>query len=425
MMERPLTANIRADGQVSDLASYQRRGGYDALRRTLGTTAPAEIVATIAASGLSGFGGGGFPTGRKWQLMPSRTERPGPRYFVINADEMEPGTFKDRLLLEGDPHQLIEGIILGAYAVEADTAYIFVRGEYTTAIARLSVAIGEAEALGLLGANILGSGFSLSIHVHAGAGRYICGEETALLNSLEGRRAIPRAKPPYPQVSGLWGQPTIVNNVETICNVPHIIRNGAAWYRDLGRDGLPGTKIYGVSGRVNRPGTFELPMGTPMRELIEDHAGGMKRGYELRAILPGGASTGFLAPQDLDVSLSFPAMAAIGNRLGTGTAIVLDDRTGPVGFIANLQHFFAQESCGWCAPCRDGLPWVEKTLKAIDAGTGKAVDLNLLQEMTGNLGPGRTFCALAPGAMASLQTGLVLFRDTFDRHIQTRACSWQ
>jgi NADH-quinone oxidoreductase subunit F len=423
-MVRPLTANIRADRQPPDLAAYRRGDGYDAVRDSLGRTAPAEIVAEITASGLAGFGGGGFPTGRKWQLMPSRAERPGPRYFVVNADEMEPGTFKDRLLLEGDPHQLIEGIILGAYAVEAETAYIFVRGEYGTAISRLVTAIAEAEAAGLLGTNILGSGFSLAIHVHGGAGRYICGEETALLNSLEGRRAIPRAKPPFPQTSGLWGRPTIVNNVETICNVPHIIRRGAAWYRGLGRDGQPGTKIYGVSGRVNRPGAFELPMGTTLRDLIEEHAGGMKRGYELCAVLPGGASTGFVAPRHLDVAMSFPGLAAIGNRLGTGTAIVLDDRTCPVGFIANLQHFFAQESCGWCAPCRDGLPWVEKTLKAIDAGAGKPVDLNLLREMTSHLGPGRTFCALAPGAMASLQSGLALFPDAFDQHIQMKACAW-
>jgi NADH-quinone oxidoreductase subunit F len=423
-MERPLTANIRHGQPPLNLVDYERAGGYRAVRDTIGRVDPADLIREVTDSGLCGFGGGGFPTGRKWQLMPRRAERPGPRYFVVNADEMEPGTFKDRLLLEGDPHQMIEGIILGAYAVEAEVAYIFVRGEYTTAIGRLKAAIIEAEAACLLGTDILGSGFSLTIHVHGGAGRYICGEETALLNSLEGRRAIPRAKPPYPQTSGLWGCPTVVNNVETVCNVPHILRHGAAWYRGLGRDGQPGTKIYGVSGRVNRPGAFELPMGTPMRELIEDHAGGMKRGYELRAVLPGGASTGFLAPRDLDVAMSFPALAAIGNRLGTGTAIVLDDRTCPVGFIANLQHFFAQESCGWCAPCRDGLPWVEKMLKAIDAGAGGAADLTLLQEMTGNLGPGRTFCALAPGAMASLQTGLALFRDAFDQHIQMKACAW-
>jgi NADH-quinone oxidoreductase subunit F len=357
--------------------------------------------------------------------MPSREARPGKRYFIVNADEMEPGTFKDRLLMEGDPHQLLEGIILSAYAVEADTAYIFVRGEYTLAIALLQKAVLEAQAAGLLGENILGSGYDLAVHVHAGAGRYICGEETALLNSLEGKRAVPRAKPPLPMTSGLWGCPTVVNNVETVCNVPHIVRHGAEWYRALGRDGEAGTKIFGVSGRVRRPGAFELPMGTPMRELIEERAGGMRDGFSLRAVLPGGASTGFVMEADLDVRMSFAAMAAMGNRLGTGTAIVLDDRTCPIGFIANLQQFFARESCGWCAPCRDGLPWVEQTLKAIEAGRGEPDDLDLLFEMTDNLGPGRTFCALAPGAMASLQTGLALFRAEFDRHVHARRCSWQ
>jgi NADH-quinone oxidoreductase subunit F len=244
------------------------------------------------------------------------------------------------------------------------------------------------------------------------------------LNSLEGKRAIPRAKPPLPMTSGLWGCPTVVNNVETVCNIPHILRHGAEWYRGLGRDGEAGTKIFGVSGRVNRPGAFELPMGTPLREMIEDYAGGMKPGYGLRAVLPGGASTGFIMEPDIGVKMSFPAMAALGNRLGTGTAIVLDDRTCPIGFLANLQHFFAQESCGWCAPCRDGLPWVEQTLKAVEAGRGEAGDLDLLSAMTDNLGPGRTFCALAPGAMASLQTGLTFFRDEFDSHIHTRACPW-
>jgi NADH-quinone oxidoreductase subunit F len=422
-MERPLTRNIGPDGPLN-LVGYEKSGGYIAVRETLGRRASADVVREVTESDLGGCGGGGFPTGRKWQAMPSRTKRPGTRYFIVNADEMEPGTFKDRLLLEGDPHQLIEGIILSAYAMEADTAYIFIRGEYVRAIALLTAAVAEAEAAGLLGKNILSSSFNLSIHVHAGAGRYICGEETALLNSLEGKRAIPRAKPPLPMTSGLWGRPTVVNNVETVCNIPHIIRHGAAWYRTLGRNGVPGTKIFGVSGRVQKPGVFELPMGTPMRELIEDHAGGMKPGYTLRAVLPGGASTGFILEPDLDVAMSFPAMAAIGNRLGTGTAIVLDDRTCPIGFIANLQHFFAQESCGWCAPCRDGLPWVEQTLKSIEAGAGKPSDLALLSEMTENLGPGRTFCALAPGAMASLQTGLMFFKDEFENHIYARACSW-
>lgn len=424
MMETPLTRNIRADGTAPDLAAYQSTGGYRAMRNSLGRVAPTDLIETVLASNLGGCGGGGFSTGRKWQLMPSLADRPAPRYFVVNADEMEPGTFKDRLLLEGDPHQLIEGIILSAYALQADTAFIFIRGEYGRAIQRLNEAVAEAEAAGLLGPNINGSGYGLSLHVHGGAGRYICGEETALLNALEGRRAIPRAKPPFPQISGLWGCPTVVNNVETICNIPHIVGNGAAWYRALGKDGEAGTKIFGVSGRVQRPGAYELPAGTALNELIEDRAGGMKPGYTLRAVLPGGASTGFLAAEHLGTPMSVSAMARRGTRLGTGNAIVLDDRTCPVGFIANLQKFFARESCGWCAPCRDGLPWVEKTLRAIEAGRGEPSDLNVLLEMTGALGPGRTFCALAPGAMASLKTGLDQFADEFRQHIETGACAW-
>ena len=420
----PLTRNIQANQPPLDFAAYEQADGYRAVRDTLGHVDPATLIQLVIDSGLGGCGGGGFPTGKKWQLMPRRAERPGPRYFVVNADEMEPGTFKDRLLLEGDPHQMIEGIILSAYAVQADIAYIFVRGEYIIAIERLTHAVAEAEAAGLLGRNILGSGFDLSIQVHSGAGRYICGEETALLNSLEGRRAIPRAKPPFPQVSGLWGRPTVVNNVETICNVPHIVRYGADWYRSLGRNGAAGTKIFGVSGRVRHPGAFELPMGTPMREMIEEHAGGMKDGYRLCAILPGGASTAFLLEDQIDVPMTFAAMAGRGTRLGTGTAIILDDRTCPVGFIANLQQFFARESCGWCAPCRDGLPWVERTLKAIEVGQGQASDLEILQEMTDNLGPGRTFCALAPGAMASLQSGITYFKATFEQHIEMGSCPW-
>jgi NADH-quinone oxidoreductase subunit F len=424
MSATPLTRNISPGRAPLDLAAYQSVDGYAAVRTVLGRVPPAEIVQYVADSGLGGCGGGGFPTGRKWQAMPTRAQRPGPRYFVVNADEMEPGTFKDRLLLEGDPHQLIEGIILSAYALEADVCYVFVRGEYLAAIKLLRNAISEAEAAGLLGENILGSGFNLTVHVHGGAGRYICGEETALLNALEGRRAIPRAKPPLPQQYGLWGCPTVVNNVETVCNVPHIVRHGAAWYRGLGEAGEAGTKIYGVSGRVKRPGAYELPMGTPLRVLIEECAGGMQDGFHLRAVLPGGASTGFLPAAALDAPMSFAGMASYGTRLGTGNAIVLDDATCPVGFITNLQGFFARESCGWCAPCRDGLPWVEQTLRAMEAGDGQPDDLDMLLEMTQALGPGRTFCALAPGAMASLQTGLVQFADDFTRHVQEKRCAW-
>jgi len=423
-MERPLTQNIRHGQAPLDLAGYRRAGGYETLRATLGKTDPAELIATVIASGLGGCGGGGFPTGRKWQAMPDRASRPGPRYFIVNADEMEPGGFKDRLLLEGDPHQLLEGLILSAYAVQADHGIIFIRAEFVEAAKLLTRAVAEAEAAGLLGENILNSGFSLHVHVHASAGRYICGEETALLNALEGKRAIPRAKPPLPQISGLFGHPTVINNVETVCNIPHIIGRGVDWYRGIGLGGEAGTKIFGVSGRVKKPGAYELPLGTPMRELIEEHAGGMREGYGFRALLPGGASTGFMLESELDLPMSFAAFAAAGHRLGTGTAIVLDDRICPVAFIANLQKFFAQESCGWCAPCRDGLPWVEQILHSIEAGDGTADDLDLLLEMTGHLGPGRTFCALAPGAMASLKTGLACFAEDFARHIRDGGCAW-
>jgi NADH-quinone oxidoreductase subunit F len=423
MTERPLTQNIRPGHPPLDLAGYRGAGGYETLRATLGRVAPADIIATVTASGLAGCGGGGFPTGRKWQAMPDPATRPGPRYFIINADEMEPGTFKDRLLLEGDPHQLLEGLILSAYAVQADHGIIFIRAEYIAAIKRLTQAVAEAEAAGLLGENIFGSGFNLHVHVHASGGRYICGEETAMLNALEGKRAIPRAKPPLPQTSGLFGHPTVVNNVETICNIPHIISRGVDWYKSLGLNGAAGTKIFGVSGRIKNPGAYELPFGTPMRALIEDHAGGMRPGFSFRALLPGGASTGFMEDAALDTPMTFAAFAAAGNRLGTGTAIVLDDRTCPVAFIANLQKFFARESCGWCAPCRDGLPWVEQVLNTIEAGEGAARDLELLQEMTGYLGPGRTFCALAPGAMASLKTGLACFAQDFSDHIKG-GCKW-
>ncbi len=412
----PLTENIEAGRAPFDIVAYQEAGGYRALRDTIGKVAPAEVIRVVADSGLGGCGGGGFPTGRKWQAMPSRAARPGRRYFIVNADEMEPGTIKDRYLMEGDPHQLIEGILLAAYALAADTAYIFVRGEYVLAIARLRAAIAQAREAGLLG--------ELDIHIHEGAGRYICGEETALLNSLEGRRAVPRAKPPLPQESGLFGCPTVVNNVETICNIPHIMRHGAAWFRALGIGDEAGTKMFAVSGRVRRPGVYELPVGTSLRTLIEDCGGGMQDGFRLRAVLPGGASTAFVGAAALDTPLSIPGMAAAGSRLGTGNVMVLDDRTCPVGFMKNLQHFFAQESCGWCAPCRDGLPWVEQILGAIEAGEGREADLALLADMPAQMGPGRTFCGLAPGAMASLASGLALFRDELHRHIHEKSCAW-
>ncbi len=424
-MERPLTQNIRPGEEPLDIDGYEKAGGYQALRKALGNLTPQDIIATVKASNLRGRGGAGFPTGQKWSFVPSGPDAPHPKYLVVNADEMEPCTFKDRLLLEGDPHQLIEGAILAAYAVQADVAYIFLRWAYHLAAQRLTKAIAEAYARGYLGRNILGSGWNLEMHLHVSAGRYMCGEETGLLNSLEGKRAIPRAKPPFPPVVGLWGKPTNVNNVETLCNVPHIINHGPDWFKSLSHSTDSGTKIYGVSGKVKHPGAWELPMGTTAREIVEEHAGGLRDGYHFRAAIPGGGSTEFILPEHLDTPLDFESLPKVGSRLGTGTLLVVDDRTCPIGLLVNLERFFAQESCGWCTPCRDGLPWVARLLHAIEEGQGQLRDLDQLQKHTRLLGPGHTFCALAPGAMEPLQSGLKYFRDDFERHIREKRCPWR
>jgi NADH-quinone oxidoreductase subunit F len=423
-MERPLTQHIRPDQEPLDLQGYERDGGYQALRRALGGMTPQQVTAAVTASGLRGRGGAGFPTGKKWSFVPMGEAAPRPRYLVINADEMEPGTFKDRLLLEGDPHQLIEGAILSAYAIQAEVAYLFLRWEYRLAAQRIRRALAEASAAGYLGNNILGSGFSLELYLHVSAGRYMCGEETGLLNALEGRRANPRAKPPFPPVVGLWGKPTNVNNVETLCNVPHIVARGPEWFRGLSRSADGGTKLYGASGKVRRPGLWELPLGTTIREILEEHAGGMREGLRLRGLLPGGASTDFVGPEHLDVQMDFESLPAVGSRLGTGTMIVLDDRTCPVGMLRNLEHFFAQESCGWCTPCWAGLQSTEQILAALEAGDGRPEDLERLAAHGRLLGPGHTFCALAPGAAEPLQSGLRNFRDDFERHIREKRCPW-
>jgi NADH-quinone oxidoreductase subunit F len=350
---------------------------------------------------------------------------PRPKYLVCNADEMEPGTFKDRYLLEGNPHQLIDGMIISAYAIQAEKAYIFLRWAYKKAEAGLRKALEEAYASGFLGKNILGSGFSLDISIHVSAGRYICGEETALLNSLEGKRAIPRSKPPFPAISGLFGKPTVVNNVETLCWISHLVVNGAEWFKGLSLTDTGGTKLYGVSGKVKTPGTWELPLGTTVRELIEEHAGGMADGYRFRGALPGGASTDFLVEEHLDVKMDFSTVAAAGSRMGTGTMIILDDQTCPVAFLHNIEKFFALESCGWCTPCREGLPWVEKILDAIERGAGKMEYLDVLKFQTRYMGPGNTFCAHAPGAAEPLQSGLKYFHDDFVKHIHDKKCPWR
>jgi NADH-quinone oxidoreductase subunit F len=423
-METPLTGNFRADKQAVSLAEYESRGGYQGLRKAL-QLSPAEITELIKKSNLRGRGGAGFPTGMKWSFVPMGKEAPHPKYLVANADEMEPGTFKDRALMERDPHQLIEGMIVAAYAIEADIGYIFLRGEYECSNQRLTRAIAEAEERNYLGHNILGSGYSFHLHLHASAGRYICGEETALLNALEGKRAHPRTKPPFPQVSGLFGKPTIVQNVETLCNVHHIVLHGADWFHSLSRTDNGGTKLYGVSGKVKRPGLWELPMGTPMREIIEEHAGGMRDGLRLRGVLPGGASTDFMVEEHLDTPMDFDNVQKAGSRLGTGTMVVLDDQTCPVGMVLNLEHFFAQESCGWCTPCWSGLSWTEKLLHAIEQGSGSRCELDMLTFQTKFLAPGNTFCAFAPGAVEPLQSALKYFAEDFRQHVDEHRCPWR
>ncbi|MEJ2655969.1 MAG: NADH-quinone oxidoreductase subunit NuoF [Desulfobacterales bacterium] len=424
-MEQPLTQNIRPGQPPLTLQEYEKAGGYQGLRKALTQLAPDKVTSLVQESNLRGRGGAGFPTGRKWSFVPMGDDAPRPKYLVVNADEMEPATFKDRLLMEGDPHQLIEGMIIAAYAVQAEIAYIFLRRAYVTSGRRLKKAINEAYEKGYLGQNILGSGFNLDLYLHESAGRYICGEETALLNALEGKRALPRAKPPFPPVVGLWGRPTAFNNVETISNVSHIILHGPAWFRNLSRVPDGGTKIYGASGKVRRPGAWELPLGTTIREILEEHAGGMQDGLSVRAILPGGASTDLLTAEHLDVQMDFNSMQEAGSRLGTGTLVVIDDRTCIVGLVSNMMHFFAQESCGWCTPCREGLPWTAKILKAIEQGEGKPGDIERLKLHARLITLGHTFCALAPGAMEPLQSALKYFEDDFKRHIHERRCPWR
>lgn len=416
---------MRPDGKALSLGEYEEKGGYQALRKVLGSMTPREVQEAVKAADLRGRGGAGFSAGLKWSFVPMGDKSPHPKYFISNSDEMEPGAFKDRILMERNPHQLIEGIIISSYAIEADTAYVFLRWDYQRSAQTIAAAIGEAYGAGYLGSAVAGSNWNLEMRVHSSAGRYICGEETALLNALEGRRAIPRAKPPFPQSNGLWGMPTVVNNAETLSNVPHIIRNGSEWFKSLSRSSDGGTKIYAVSGRVKRPGFWELPMGTPMREILEEHAGGMKEGYGLRAVIPGGASTEFVLPEHFDTPMDYDSVSKVGSRLGTGTMIVLDDKTCPVGLVHNLERFFSRESCGWCTPCRDGLPWIASILGAIEEGRGRPEDIDVLQEHAWLLRMGHTYCALAPGAVEPLQSALKFFKEDFDRHIEEKRCPYK
>jgi len=420
----PLTGAFRDDGLPLGLDEYVAAGGYEGLRRAFALGRDA-VIKELTDSDVRGRGGAGFSAGRKWGFMLRGPEAPPLKYIACNADEMEPGSFKDRILMERNPHLLLEGILIAGYATEATTGYIFIRGEYVRVARVLDTAIAEALAAGYLGDDVLGSGFGFQVFTHLSAGRYLCGEASAMLNALEGKRANPRARPPHMTGAGLWGQPTVVNNVETLCCAPPVLRHGAQWWLGQGRTEEGGSKLYTVSGRVKRPGWWELPLGTPMREILEGHAGGMLDGYQARAVIPGGASTSFVAAADFDVAMDYRSMEAVGSRLGTGTMFVVDDKTCPVGVMANLMHFFAQESCGWCTPCREGLQWAAALLDAIEDGVGQPDDLDRLRDIILDNGPELPFCDHSPGAMQPLESGLELFADEVREHIASGCCSYR
>jgi len=410
------------------LAVYEASGGYAALRKALAEMSPAEVIAEVQESALRGRGGAGFPTGLKWTFLPDG--HPGPIYMCINADESEPATFNNRILMEEDPHQLLEGAILSCYATRATTAYLYLRYEYPRALERLQAAIDECYAAGLLGQNILGSDFSLDIYIHRGAAAYICGEETGLIESLEGKRAWPRIKPPFPAVEGLFRKPTVVNNIETLCCVTHIMARGPRWFRSIGvspdpdnpRDiGSFGPKLYCLSGHVERPGCYEAPLGITCRQLIEEYGGGVWKGRNLKAAVPGGISMGLLTEAELDIPLDFSGPGTVGCLgLGTGAVTVIDETTSMVDFLHNTCRFFQHESCGQCTPCREGTAWALSMIQRIKAGRGRLLDLDLLLEIADSIGimPGTTICGLADGAAWPIKNAIRKFRDEFEEHIK-------
>jgi len=413
-----LTRHFRKDGRPPHLAEYRAAGGYASLDKAFGMK-PEAIIDLVEAAELHGRGGAGFPCGVKWRLRGS--DAPHPRYLICNLDDSEPGTFKDRHLLYGNPHQLIEAMVVSAYALQVDHAFVYVRGDYAGGAALLERSAAEAREAGLLGKNIQGSGFDIDLEIHISAGRYICGEDKALANAMEGRRPNPRHKVPHLSEKGLWNQPTTVNNIETLVNVPHIIHHGAEWFKGLGVHGGSGTKLYAVSGCVQRPGLYELPTGTTARQLIFDNAGGPPPGRKLLGFLPGGSSSGFLTPEQLDLPLDFKALAEAGTVLGTGAVIVLDDATCPVRFVLNLMRFFARESCGFCTPCRDGFPYAVDVVERIEGGAARPDDLDLLHDLCAKIGP-FAFCVFAPGGVMPLESSLRCFGDIYLQHIEERRC---
>jgi NADH-quinone oxidoreductase subunit F len=414
---RIVTANWD-DPNVAGIDGYLAAGGYEGLRAALAMT-PAEVIDLVKTSGLRGRGGAGFPTGVKWSFVPQDTGKS--TYVVANFDESEPGTFNNREIIEREPHRFLEGMAIAAYAVQSHLAFVYCRGEFLWPGEILDAAIREAYAKGVFGASLLGSDFELEVVLHRGAGAYICGEETALLSSLEGYRGQPRLRPPFPAVEGLYASPTLINNVETLATVPSILTRGPEWFTRIGTEKSPGTKIFSVSGKVERPGNYELPLGTPLRTLLEDHAGGMLGGRRLKAWTPGGSSTPMLTEEHLDVGLDFESITAAGSLLGTGAIIVMDETDCIVEAVRRLVQFYAHESCGKCTPCREGTWWVSRVLGRIEQGYGRSEDLPLLDELGENI-LFKAFCALADGAVSPIQSSLKYFRDEYEAHIAERRC---
>jgi len=398
------------------LETYSQHHGYDAWRTAI-TQEPADIIELVKTSGLRGRGGAGFPTGLKWSFLPPHDG--GPRYLVVNADEAEPGTCKDIPLLMANPHSLIEGMAITSFAIGSDKAFIYLRGEVAHVHRRVRHAINEAKAAGLLGENILGSGYNLDIVLHSGAGAYICGEETALLDSLEGRRGQPRLKPPFPAVAGLYARPTVVNNVESIASVPGIVREGEGWFDSMGTERSKGHGLFSLSGHVTKPGQYEAPLGITLRQLL-DLAGGIRDGHKLKFWTPGGSSTPILTDEHLDIPLDFEAVGEAGSMLGTRAIQIFDETTSVVRAIARWTHFYAHESCGKCTPCREGTYWMKQIMDRLEAGMGQEGDVDLLLEVAGNI-EGRSFCALGDAAAQPIKSGIKYFREEFEQGMHTPA----
>jgi NADH-quinone oxidoreductase subunit F len=400
------------------LEVYRANGGYEALRQVLNGMSPDDVIAEVKKSALRGRGGAGFPTGMKWSFVPK--DSPKAKYVVCNADESEPGTFKDRYLMERDPHMLVEGMLIAAYALGARTNYIYTRGEYRYLIEIMDEALEEARSAGLLGEKILGTDFACDIYTHSGAGAYICGEETALLNSLEGLRGHPRMKPPFPAVAGLYGCPTVVNNVETLTAVPDIIRMGGGAWQKLGTEKSGGTKVWSVSGHVNRPGVYELPMGyDDMEKFIMEDCRGMLGGKKLKAVIPGGSSVYIMPASDIlgkDVRMDYEGLVAAGSMVGSGGFIVMDETVDVFESTKNLTEFYKHESCGWCTPCREGTDWLVKVFKRIDSGGGRPDDAQLLLDIVDNI-EGKSFCPLGDAAAWPIQSAIKKFPEDFRRRV--------